>query len=71
MTRGMNHSADLALANSHVAEGERHIVRQREIIAEFQRAGHPTALAETLLGSFEQVLATHLAHRDRILAELG
>jgi membrane glycosyltransferase len=67
----MTDSADLAMANSHVALGERHIVRQREIIADFRRAGHPTALAEALLGSFEEVLATHLAHRDRILAALA
>jgi hypothetical protein len=69
--REMTDSADLAMANSHVALGQRHVIRQREIIAEFQRAGHSTTLAETLLGSFEEVLATHVAHRDRIIAERG
>ena len=62
---------DLALADAHVAEGERHVVRQKEIIEELRLGGHSTALAESLLVSFEQTLASHHAHRDRILAELS
>lgn len=64
-----DHPTDLALAEAHVAQGERHVARQKEIIAELRLAGRPTALAETLLASFEQALASHISHRDRILAE--
>jgi hypothetical protein len=61
----------LALAEAHVALGERHVARQREIIAQFRLAGHSTALAESLLASFEETLVTHLDHRARIVAELA
>ena len=68
----MNDDPDLlALAETHVALGERHVTRQKEIIAQFRLAGHPTALAESLLASFEETLVTHLDHRARIVAELA
>ena len=63
--------SDLAVADAHVAQGERHVVRQREIIDELKLGGHSTRLAESLLDSFEQTLASHVAHRDRILADLA
>jgi hypothetical protein len=62
---------DLAMTDAHIALGERHVARQKEIIAELRLAGHSTALAETLLISFEQSLVSHIEHHDRILAELG
>lgn len=71
MEDAMAHSPDLALAEGHVDQGRRHVARQKEIIAELGLAGHPTALAETLLTSFEQTLVTHVEHRDRMLAELA
>ena len=58
--------AERALVDEHVAEATQHIARQKEIIAQFQRAGHPTALAESLLELFEDTLALHLAHRQRL-----
>ena len=66
----VDHStSDLDLAEAHVAQGRHHIARQKEIIAELRLAGHSTVLAEQLLVAFKQTLASHLSHRDRILAE--
>ena len=64
----LNH---LAQAERHVAEGEQHIIRQREIIEMLARQGHDTKAADELLGQFEQTLAAHIADRDRLRAELA
>ena len=64
----LNH---LALAEQHVAQGERHLSRQREIIAETEAAGRDSALARELLHTFEATQATHMADRDRLLRELS
>lgn len=64
-------SPELEMSEAHVAEGRRHVARQKEIIAELRYGGHPTELAESLLAAFEETLVTHLAHRDRILAEIA
>ena len=61
----------LAQAEEHVALGNRHIVRQRELIAELARDGHDTAEAKTLLASFEEMQTLHLQHRDRLRHELA
>ena len=60
----------LALAERHVAEGDRHLMRQREIVAEIEEAGRDSALARGLLLTFEGSQATHIADRDRLLREL-
>lgn len=39
----------LAQAERHVAEGQAHIKRQRELIVELQRDGHDTREAQRLL----------------------
>ncbi len=59
---------ELEMADRHVAEGEGHIARQREIIADFARRGQSTIAATDLLRQFEETQAQHVAHRDRILA---
>jgi hypothetical protein len=61
----------LALAETHVAEGERILARQRRLLAELERDGHDTRTARTLLQSFEQTQASHVAERDRLRAELS
>ncbi len=63
----------LALAERHVAEGERVVARQREIVAELERDGHDAAAAQArqLLAQFEELLALHVADRDRLRKELG
>src|SRR4051812_43269140 len=60
----------LALAEQHVTVGEACIQRQREIVALLDAAGHCSLEATRLLHTFEQLLAIHFAHRDRLLAEL-
>lgn len=52
----------------HVREGEAHVVRQRQIVAELRAGHHPTALAEQLLAEFERTLIDHRAHLARVLS---
>jgi hypothetical protein len=61
----------LAPAERHVIEGERHIARQRELVAELKRDGHDSDLAQSLLRSFEELQAMHVADRGRLRKELG
>jgi hypothetical protein len=61
----------LAMANKHVETGERHVRRQRELIAELERDGHDTASARQLLEQFEKLQEMHIADRDRIQRELA
>ncbi|MBB5761532.1 hypothetical protein ABEV34_22305 [Methylorubrum rhodesianum] len=60
----------LALAERHVVQGERHLNRQREIVAETEAAGRDGALAREVLRTFEATQATCVADRDRLLKEL-
>ncbi|TGS86186.1 hypothetical protein EN817_18675 [Mesorhizobium sp. M3A.F.Ca.ET.174.01.1.1] len=57
----------LEMLERHVLLGERHIERQREIVADFRHRGYRTDLAEELLDLFEQMQILHVAHRDRLL----
>ncbi|RWA62140.1 MAG: hypothetical protein EOQ27_15760 [Mesorhizobium sp.] len=57
----------LAMLEQHVLLGERHIARQREIVADFHHKGFRADLAEDLLTLFEQMQLLHVAHRDRLL----
>ncbi len=60
----------LAKANEHVELGERHVRRQRELVAELERDGHDTREARKLLEQFEKLQDMHKADRDRIEREL-
>lgn len=51
--------------------GERHIFRQREIIADLHRKGLPTEAAEHLSALFEQTQTLHVDHRDWILKSIS
>jgi hypothetical protein len=62
---------DLERAEQHVALSERHISRQRELIAELERDGHDTQLAAELLSTLEESQAAHIADRNRLKAELS
>jgi hypothetical protein len=68
------HRATIALhlceAEAHVAEGMRHVEKQREIIADLERGGHNTLQAASLLCTLEAMLALYVAHRDRLRKEL-
>jgi hypothetical protein len=59
---------ELEMVTRHVREGERHVLRQREIVRDLLDRHHPTALAEQLLVEFEQTLVDHRAHLTRLTA---
>ena len=58
----------LALVEEHIQQGERHIQRQRELLAELERDGHDAAAARarSLLQVFEQSQLVHLAELERL-----
>ncbi len=58
-------------AEMHITEGEHHLVRQREIVAELANDGRDLRSAQALLAQFETMLAHHVADRDRIRADLA
>ena len=60
----------LKFAERHVANGTAHVKRQRQVIADLDRDGHPTGRSEQLLAVFENFLTMHIAVRDRLLGEL-
>jgi hypothetical protein len=59
----------LEMSERHVREGEAHVRRQSEIIAELREAGHSTQDSEALLNVFEQLLASHRKHLDIVRSE--
>lgn len=63
----------LAEAEDHVAVGEKHIARQKDIVAELERDGHAEAAqtARDLLATFEITQKAHIDDRDRLRAELA
>jgi hypothetical protein len=61
----------LAMTERHVAEGERLIKRQHEIIAELGRKGFDAQWARELLEQLEETQTSHIAHRDRLAKELA
>lgn len=62
-------SADLRMVDDHIAQGERHVTRQWEIVALLRTRGHPTEVAEQLLAEFQSTLLKHRAHRELMLEE--
>lgn len=61
----------LAQAERHIAQAEKTVARQREIVAELRRDGHDTMLAQSLLKEFEELLALHVADRERLRREVA
>jgi|tagenome__1003787_1003787.scaffolds.fasta_scaffold18811676_1 hypothetical protein len=64
-------AADLARAEADVAEGERRVSEQRLRIEHLRADGHDTALAESLLRTFESTLGEWIAHRDEIVRRIA
>jgi len=60
----------LALVEEHVAQGARHIARQRDLVDLLSRGGRDTEDARALLRRFEESQAMNLADRDRLRKEL-
>ena len=67
--------AHLAQVERHIRDGERHLLRQREIIDELERHGRgnspTTKLARALLDTFEIAQSAHLSDRANLLLTLG
>ena len=61
----------LALAQRHVMEGEGHVQKQRDIVAELERDGHDTTQARELLRTFEELLGEHYDDRARLEFQLA
>lgn len=61
----------LAHAERHIAESMRTIARQEQIVAELDRNGHGTTMAQELLRQFRNSLEGHIHHRDRLRTALG
>ncbi|WP_120708254.1 hypothetical protein [Rhizobium jaguaris] len=61
----------LKLAKQHVAQGRRHIIRQKQIIFELARGQHDTSQARQLLSTFEELQLMHVAERNRLQKELA
>ena len=60
----------LVEAERHLAAYEQVVARQRHVIDTIARGGHDTTEASALLLEFLGLHATHLAHLDRLRAEL-
>ncbi len=60
----------LAQVERHVELGERHLARQRELIAQLERDGRDTRQAKALLRAFEETQALHIQHWDRLKRRL-
>jgi ADP-dependent phosphofructokinase/glucokinase len=61
----------LAQAEWQVAEGKRHVARQRDLVARLVVNCHDGKGAQNLLFQFEELLRLHFANRDRLHAELA
>lgn len=69
--RAMMLKSNLALVQQHIAEGQSRVAEQRERVTGLRRLGHATEASGMLLRHFEELLALHVAHRDRLTAELA
>jgi hypothetical protein len=56
------------MVERHVREGERHLARQREIVARQLEHGKSSEQSERLLANFEDVQRLHLEHLARLSA---
>lgn len=64
-------AADLEMVEHHVAQGERHIVLQEELISRLRSRGLPTEEAEKLLEDFRTTLQQHRDHLAIIASSFG
>ena len=63
MTTG---ETELEMVQRHVLQGERHVLRQLEIISVMQARNQPTSLAKDLLFSFDTSLRAHKAYLEQL-----
>ena len=57
---------ELEMVQRHVRQGERHVPRQIEIIADMKFRKQPTSSAEKMLFSFDRSLCVHKSHLDQL-----
>lgn len=67
--------ATLETANRHIADGERHVEQQREILTRLEERGrgasHTATIAREVLASMQRIQRAHLSHRDQVRAEIA
>ncbi len=59
----MDSETELDMVRRHVREGEGHVKRQGEIVAELHAQGAPTDMAITLLEQFKDLQRQHKGKR--------
>ena len=62
---------NLAMVDRHVAGGEAHLLRQRQLVSDLLRDGLDTTESEKFLAQLEALQAMHLEHRDLLRLELS
>ena len=62
---------NLATVEGHVAEGEVHLLHQRQLIRDLRQDGHDTAEPEKFLAQLEALQVMHLEDRDRLRLKLS
>ena len=64
----------LAYVERHISDGERHLLRQREIVDELERHGRGNSqtakMAREILATFEMSQTQHLNDRAHLLLKL-
>lgn len=58
---------DIEMAERHVREGERHIIRQHALIAQLKQDGLPADVAVRFLDLLEDLQLVHRQHLSRLL----
>jgi phage shock protein A len=61
----------LSAAERQLTEVGRNVANQRELVSQLEREGHDTESAARQLEELQEVLAMHVADRDRIREQLG
>jgi hypothetical protein len=61
----------IAQTEEHILKSEKHVARQRVIIADKQLRGTDCGLSRSLLATFEVLLVQHKVHRDNLLQSLA
>ena len=59
----------LAMAERHIADGEKILADRRSRIERVRAIGHDTAEAEKALADFEEAQTVYIADRERLLGE--
>jgi hypothetical protein len=60
-------SADLDIADHHIASGERVIAKQEMLLLSRRIHGHPTEAAEALLRLYRDIQADRVARREAMV----